>query len=117
MHGFGVQQDYNEAVRWYRKAADKGSPEAQRCIGFLYEGGSGGVQQDYAEAMGWYRKAADQGHVGAQYHVGSMFANGWGVRGIWGTRAGGCRRQLTGATKTRRNGLPTISIGWWPHLS
>ena len=59
-NGRGVAQDYAEAMRWYRKAADQGNAVAQYNLGGLYENGRG-VAQDYAEAMRWYRKAADQG--------------------------------------------------------
>jgi TPR repeat protein len=33
----GVAQDYGEAMRWYRKAADQGNASAQTNIGWLYE--------------------------------------------------------------------------------
>ena len=52
--------DYIEALRWFRKAADKGHTEAMYNIGVYYENGDG-VKQDYTEAMKWYRKAADRG--------------------------------------------------------
>jgi TPR repeat protein len=44
-----VAQDYAEAVRWYRKAADQSLAEAQFNLGAAYETGHG-VGQDYAEA-------------------------------------------------------------------
>ena len=77
-NGPGVPQDYAEAVRWYRKAADQGLANAQYNLGYIYAGGQG-VPQDYAEAMRWYRKAADQGVASAQYNLGYMYANGQGV--------------------------------------
>jgi TPR repeat protein len=52
-------QDYDEAMRWFRKAADQGNAAAQDNLGWLYETGSD-VARDYGEAMHWYRKAADQ---------------------------------------------------------
>jgi TPR repeat protein len=55
-----VPQDYAEAMRWYRQAADAGSGAAMINIGTLYEDGWG-VPQDFAEAIKWYRKAADAG--------------------------------------------------------
>jgi hypothetical protein len=58
--GWGVRQDYREAMTWYRKAADRGYATAQSNIGWLYHNGWG-VKQDYGEAMTCYRKAADQG--------------------------------------------------------
>jgi len=67
--GKGVPQDYAEAVRRYRKAADQGHAWAQDGIGYMYSQGKG-VPQDYAEAARWYRKAADQGDTRAQRILG-----------------------------------------------
>ena len=35
--GQGVPQDYAEAVKWYRLAADQGNASAQNNLGFMYE--------------------------------------------------------------------------------
>ncbi len=51
-------QDYAEAAKWYRKAADGGLGSAQTNLGVLYEKGFG-VTQDFAQAALWYRKAAE----------------------------------------------------------
>ena len=34
--GQGVPQDYAEAVKWYRMAADQGNADAQSNLGFMY---------------------------------------------------------------------------------
>jgi TPR repeat protein len=73
-----VQQDYAEALRWYRKAADQDYARAQNAIGYLYELGEG-VNQDDAEALRWYRKAVDQNSGRAKYHIGMLYAEGRGV--------------------------------------
>jgi TPR repeat protein len=77
-NGQGVPQDYSEAVRWFRKAADQGLAKAQHNIGGMYAKGHR-VPQDYSEAVKWYRKAADQGYAGAQLNLGFLYANGFGV--------------------------------------
>jgi hypothetical protein len=77
-NGRGVPQDYAEAARWYRLAAEQGHPVAQYNLGFMYVDGSG-VPQDDAEAVRWFRLAADQGDADAQVNLGSMYANGSGV--------------------------------------
>jgi hypothetical protein len=77
-NGEGVPQDYAEAAKWYRKAADQGYDVAQYNLGIMYDEGRG-VPQDYAEAVKWYRKAADQGHARAQHSLGYMYDNGRGV--------------------------------------
>ena len=55
--GQGVQQDYAEAVKWYRRAVEQGYADAQGNLGTMYFNGRG-VQQDYAEAVKWTRRAA-----------------------------------------------------------
>lgn len=54
--GNGVPLDYNEAVKWYARAADKGSVDAQVALGFLYEYGDA-VPQDYVQAYKWFELA------------------------------------------------------------
>ena len=74
----GVTQDYTEAMKWFRKAADQGYASAQNNLGFMYEYGYG-VSADHAEAVKWYRKAADQHDASAQYNLGNMYFSGYGV--------------------------------------
>jgi hypothetical protein len=74
----GVAQDYAEACRLYRLAAEQGHAEAQFSLGGMFEYGLG-VAQDDAEALRLYRLAAAQGHVEAQFRLGIMFEYGQGV--------------------------------------
>ncbi len=60
-NGQGVPQDYAEAVRWYRKAADWGVPSAQNNLGAMYANGRG-VTQDSVEAHMWFNLAGEQGN-------------------------------------------------------
>ncbi len=71
--GQGVQQDYAEAAKWYRKAAVQGVAAAQYNLGLMYTNGHG-VTQDYAEAVKWYRKAAAQLRAHRQGGVTSVSA-------------------------------------------
>jgi hypothetical protein len=57
MKGEGVPQDYAQAMRWYRKAADQGFTEARDNIGYLYAHGLG-VPQDCALATKWTGRVA-----------------------------------------------------------
>jgi TPR repeat protein len=77
--GAGVQQDYSQAVRWYRQAADHGNSSAQNNLGAMYGRGLG-VSQSDSEAMRWYLRAASDGHPAAENNVGTMFATGQGVK-------------------------------------
>ena len=78
-NGQGVPQDYAQAAKWFRLAADQGNADAQFHLGLMYYFGEG-VSQDDVEAAKWYRLAADQGHASAQFNLGVMYANGQGVR-------------------------------------
>ena len=62
--GQGVEQNFEEASKWYRKAAEQGVAEAQYRLGILYRDGNG-VPQDMEYAYGWYSVAAHLGHVKA----------------------------------------------------
>jgi uncharacterized protein len=76
--GQGVRQDYAEAMKWYRRAADQGDTRSQYNLGVMYDAGRG-VPEDYAEATKWYRKAAEQGQADAQNNLGVMYELGQGV--------------------------------------
>jgi len=55
--GRGVEQKYDEAVAWFRKAAEKGHPMAQANLGVMYELGHG-VPQDLVKAHMWFALSA-----------------------------------------------------------
>jgi hypothetical protein len=76
--GNGVPQDYEEAVKWYKLAANQGYVGAQYHLGRVYYLGQG-VDQDYKEAVKWYKLAANQGYVGAQRALGAKYYFGEGV--------------------------------------
>jgi TPR repeat protein len=58
--GRGVAQDYAEAVKWYRRAAEQGDAGAQHNLGLMYDKGRG-VAQDYVQAHKWLNFAATKG--------------------------------------------------------
>jgi hypothetical protein len=68
-HGEGVPQDYAEAGRWYRKAAEEGNAAAEYGLGEMYFYGEG-VQQDRAQARRLFRKAAERGDEYARNALG-----------------------------------------------
>ena len=47
--------DFDEAVKWYRKAAERGHAGAQSNLGLMHAKGQW-VPQDYAAAASWFRK-------------------------------------------------------------
>jgi TPR repeat protein len=78
-NGQGVQQNFKEAVTWYRKAASQGFAEAWFALGVTYNCGGHGVEQDFEEAAECFRQAANQGLAKAQYNLGNMYCKGHGV--------------------------------------
>ena len=74
----GVEEDYDAAVRWYRRAAGQEYARAQRRLGVMYANGYG-VEQDEEEAVRLFRMAADQGNARAQYNLGVMYSGRRGV--------------------------------------
>lgn len=77
-YGYGVDADIQEALRWYRAAADQGLPQAQNSLGFMYSLGLG-VKRDAERAAYWLHCAAEQGHSGAQTNLAILYTSGRGV--------------------------------------
>lgn len=73
-----MPQDYTEAAKLYRLAADQGTPVAQSNLGLMYQSGRG-VPRSYPEAVMWFRRAADQGDAEAQSNLGVMYSEGQGL--------------------------------------
>lgn len=71
-------ENYEEALKCYRLAAEHGSAVGQNGMGRLCSGGFS-VKQDYVEAANWYRKSATQGNNKGQYNLGVCYYNGDGV--------------------------------------
>jgi len=81
--GWFGKTNFQEALKWYRKAAAQGDPDAQNSLGQMYEDGEG-VPQDYRMAAEWYRKAAehvpDLGGAGqGRNNLGLLYMQGLGV--------------------------------------
>ena len=73
-----MPQNYAEAAKWWRLAADQGNTFAQYNLGTLYDDGKG-VPQNKAEALKWYHLAAERGNDGAQFNVGVLHFAGVAV--------------------------------------
>lgn len=61
MEGAGVEEDSEEAVRWYSIAAEQGCLEAQEALGSYYYD-----EEDWDEAKKWYQIAAANGSEDAE---------------------------------------------------
>ena len=77
--GNEVKQNFVEAAKWYRKAADHDYADAQFELARCYDTGCG-VHKNYSEAVKCYRKAAEQGHAEAQRELGRCYTQGKGVK-------------------------------------
>ena len=55
--GGGVPQDYAEAAKWYRLAAEQCNPYGQKNLGLSYKNGEG-VDRDLVQAHIWFNLAA-----------------------------------------------------------
>lgn len=108
--GRGVDQNFQEALRLYRKAASQGEAGAQYALGGMYYLGQC-VQKDFTEAANWFMKAANQNHPEAQRALGWAYDKGQGVPKnrdeaiVWFKKA--ARLGHKGALKTlKKMGIP-----------
>jgi TPR repeat protein len=81
--GYEKAKRYDDAHRWYAKAAELGNAQAMHNLGFQYATGQG-AQRDYAEARKWFSKAAELGNAAAMFHLGQLYENGAGVHRDYG---------------------------------
>ena len=80
--GTDMEEDEEEAAKWFRKAAEQGHARAQSQLGLCYCDGMG-VEEDDAEAVKWWRKAAEQDDQFALYRLGECYLDGIGVDMDW----------------------------------
>jgi TPR repeat protein len=76
--GNGLQKNEEQALSWYRKAADAGDARGMTKLGVAYLVGLAGLSKDDAQALTWLRKAADAGEAGGMSDLGSMYVGGLG---------------------------------------
>ncbi len=55
--GEGVTQDFAEAAKWFRRAAECGDPDAQFNLALLYAEGKG-MPKNFVRALMWFDLAA-----------------------------------------------------------
>ncbi|MBL6936174.1 MAG: sel1 repeat family protein [Alphaproteobacteria bacterium] len=78
LHGQGVDQDEEEATRWFARAADNYDLEGIYYLGMQYNLGRG-APNDYEQAAHYLGLAAEYDHAGAQYFLANMYMYGQGV--------------------------------------
>jgi len=76
--GRGIPLCDEEAVIWYRKAADQGFAKAQCNLAIMYEEGRGGLPKSEVMAAPLFQVAAERGNKDAAYNLGVYFERGCG---------------------------------------
>ncbi len=76
--GREVEPSYEEAFKWFKRAAKQGHKKAQYQLGLFYMSGMG-VEQSDKEAVKWFKRAGEQGHKKAQYNVSGFYSDGCGA--------------------------------------
>lgn len=72
------QGDYENALKLYLQASEKGDDEADCRIGNIYRFGRG-FTKDYEKALYYYHRSAERGNSYAESNIGSMYRFGQGV--------------------------------------
>ena len=72
MIGQGVEKDSDQAIKWYKAAADQGNADAQFFLGAMYLL----PQRDIPEGLKWLKLSADQGMQDAQFLLGMAYLKG-----------------------------------------
>jgi localization factor PodJL len=73
--GRGIAVNFEEAARWFERAANRDLAPAQYRLGSLYEKGQG-VKKDLDQARRLYRAAADKGNAKAMHNLAVLYAEG-----------------------------------------
>lgn len=74
----GFAQSYEQAIHYYKLAAQNGSRQAQENLGYCYYYGRDGVP-DYEKAFHYFALGAFDGHLISLYKIGDMYLNGYYV--------------------------------------
>lgn len=72
--GRGTDRDLKEAVKWYKKSADKGNARAMRKLADCYYFNK--EVENIDEAIKWYRNAAKKGEGKAAFNLGVFYEQG-----------------------------------------
>lgn len=75
LHGKGCEQNTEEAIHWYEKAAENGERFGNECIGQIYYFGKY-IGQDYKKAYEYFIKDEDKKSYCTLYFLGEMYRQG-----------------------------------------
>ena len=78
---FYTQNDYNNALEYFRRAGEAGCDKGWCSLGaLLFNGVEGKVDKDYSNALLAYERAMELGSIDAYRNIASMYAYGQGVK-------------------------------------
>lgn len=69
-----AQQD-EDAVKWFKKAAEQGNAAGEYGLGLMYGKGEG-VKQDNAKALEYVTRAAEKNHTDAVFALAAVYTKG-----------------------------------------
>jgi TPR repeat protein len=105
-----VEQDHNEAFRWFSLAAAKGNSEGEFHLGRCYHYGWG-TTQDFSRAAKYYRRAAEQTNYVAMKSLGYLLMNGFGAeKDLQAARYWSLRAAKEGGNRRAMNNLSALCI-------
>ena len=78
-NGLGTAKNYNEALRLFKKAAEKGNAAAINGLGVMTLKGEGGLPKNQKEAFKLFAKSAYMGDANGLKNLGNMYYNGIGT--------------------------------------
>ena len=65
---YEAKEEYEEAIKWFQRGAEKGDAGSQYNLGNMYHKGIG-IEQDIDIAIQWLQKAAEQGMLDAAFNL------------------------------------------------
>ena len=71
----GISPDYEQALFWYQKAAEKGNIGSMVSIANMYKNGMG-IPKNFAKSLEWLQRAADTGDNFALVELARAYAEG-----------------------------------------
>lgn len=74
-HGIGVPVNYDEAFRYYKKAAEMGNADALGQVGLCYELGRG-TDRNLSSALDSYENASEMGSAFGTMKIGDFYSRG-----------------------------------------
>lgn len=104
--GLDTIPNAEEALRYFRFAAEKGHRKAVLNVAYMYEKGLG-IPKDSAEAFRWYQRAAEDGHQESQYRLGRHLYHGIGVKKDHGAAVKWIRKAAASG-----HAASQYSLGW-----